>query len=55
MTTSNLSQAIRFLVDNTFLDGVEVKPGEADKNKIEVLSETMNELVANAEKGEGLL
>lgn len=38
MTVSNLSQAIRFLVDNDFLDGVEMKPGEADQQaKIEVL------------------
>jgi hypothetical protein len=39
MTVSNLSQAIRFLVDNDFLDNVELKPGDAQP-KIEVLSET---------------
>jgi len=29
MTVSNLSQAIRFLVDNDFLENVELKPGDA--------------------------
>lgn len=29
MTVSNLSQAIRFLVDNDLLENVELKPGEA--------------------------
>ncbi|KAJ3909778.1 hypothetical protein F5879DRAFT_871428 [Lentinula edodes] len=38
MTVSNLSQAIRFLVDNDFLDGVELKPGEADAVPIQVVS-----------------
>lgn len=37
MTVSNLSQAIRFLVDNDFLEGVELKPGQADEKMIEVL------------------
>ncbi|RXW24778.1 hypothetical protein EST38_g1110 [Candolleomyces aberdarensis] len=37
MTVSNLSQAIRFLVDNDFLRGVELKPGEASEAKIQVL------------------
>ncbi|KAJ3920686.1 hypothetical protein F5877DRAFT_37536 [Lentinula edodes] len=37
MTVSNLSQAIRFLVDNDFLDGVELKPGEADAVPIQVV------------------
>jgi len=41
MTVSNLSQAIRFLVDNEFLDGVELKPGEANEKLIQVVdSET---------------
>ncbi|TDL28491.1 hypothetical protein BD410DRAFT_712189 [Rickenella mellea] len=40
MTVSNLSQAIRFLVDNDFLEGVELTPGEADKQRIEVVHET---------------
>lgn len=39
MTVSNLSQAIRFLVDNDFLENVELKPGEADERRIEVLGE----------------
>ncbi|KIK71095.1 hypothetical protein GYMLUDRAFT_314137 [Collybiopsis luxurians FD-317 M1] len=44
MTVSNLSQAIRFLVDNNFLDGVELNPGEANANLIQVVSsETANE------------
>jgi hypothetical protein len=34
MTVSNLSQAIRFLVDNDFLRDVEITPGEADENII---------------------
>ena len=40
MTVSNLSQAIHFLVDNDFLDGVELRPGEADEKLIEVLEES---------------
>ncbi len=40
MTVSNLSQAIRFLVDNDFLRNVELKPGQAaERNRIEVLQE----------------
>ncbi|KAG2118432.1 hypothetical protein DEU56DRAFT_747685 [Suillus clintonianus] len=37
ITVSNLSQAIRFLVDNDFLRGVEMKPGEAQQKMIEVV------------------
>lgn len=37
MTVSNLSQAIRFLVDNDFLDGVELKPGEASGKLIQIV------------------
>ncbi|KAF5374956.1 hypothetical protein D9758_000193 [Tetrapyrgos nigripes] len=40
MTVSNLSQAIRFIVDNDFLRDVEVKPGEADEALIKVESST---------------
>ena len=41
MTLSNLSQAVRFLVDNDFLDGVELTPGEANEDKlIQVLEQT---------------
>jgi hypothetical protein len=39
-TISNLSQAIRFLVDNDFLQNVEMKPGEADEKPIEVIGES---------------
>ncbi|KAI0673521.1 nuclear fragile X mental retardation-interacting protein 1-domain-containing protein [Trametes maxima] len=39
MTVSNLSQAIHFLVDNDFLDDVELKPGQADERLIEVIAE----------------
>ncbi|KAJ7038104.1 hypothetical protein C8F04DRAFT_1209434 [Mycena alexandri] len=39
MTVSNLSQAIRFLVDNDFLQNVELRPGQADEKFIEVLGE----------------
>ncbi|EIW86631.1 hypothetical protein CONPUDRAFT_86592 [Coniophora puteana RWD-64-598 SS2] len=35
MTVSNLSQAIRFIVDNDFLDNVELKAGEANDKMIE--------------------
>ncbi|KAH7911954.1 hypothetical protein BJ138DRAFT_1149494 [Hygrophoropsis aurantiaca] len=38
ITVSNLSQAIRFLVDNDFLRNVEAKPGEASEKRIEVVS-----------------
>ncbi|KAG2159954.1 uncharacterized protein EDB93DRAFT_1073715 [Suillus bovinus] len=40
ITVSNLSQAIRFLVDNDFLRGVEMKPGEAQQTMIEVVGST---------------
>ena len=38
MTVSNLSQAIRFLVDNDFLENVELRPGQAQEKMIEVIS-----------------
>ena len=38
MTISNLSQAIRFLVDNDFLENIELKPGQAQEKLIEVIS-----------------
>jgi hypothetical protein len=34
-TVSNLSQAIRFLVNNNFLENVELTPGDADNPLIE--------------------
>lgn len=39
-----MSQAIRFLVDNDFLENVELKPGDAEgqKNRIQILSSTEN-------------
>ena len=37
MTVSNLSQAIRSLSENVFLDGVESRPGEASERLIEVI------------------
>jgi len=37
MTVSNLSQAIRFLVDNDFLENVELKPGAANEKMIQVI------------------
>jgi hypothetical protein len=40
---SNLSQAIRFLVDNDFLRGVEMKPGEAQQKMIEVVQTAHSE------------
>ncbi|OSD03581.1 hypothetical protein PYCCODRAFT_1476971 [Trametes coccinea BRFM310] len=39
MTVSNLSQAIHFLVDNDFLDNVELKPGQANERMIQVVGE----------------
>jgi len=39
MTVSNLSQAIHFLVENDFFENVELKPGEANENRIEVVGE----------------
>lgn len=39
MTVSNLSQAIHFLVDNDFLENVELKPGQAAEKRIEVVGE----------------
>lgn len=38
-TVSNLSQAIRFVVQNDFFDGVEIKPGDADRRLVEVIEE----------------
>ncbi|KAG2023394.1 hypothetical protein CC2G_001054 [Coprinopsis cinerea AmutBmut pab1-1] len=38
VTVSNLSQAIRFLVDNDFLRSVELKPGQAQEIPIQVIS-----------------
>ena len=39
MTVSNLSQAIRFLVDNDFLRNVELKAGQAaEQLKIQVVT-----------------
>ncbi|KAG6842582.1 hypothetical protein C0991_000108 [Blastosporella zonata] len=38
VTISNLSQAIRFLVDNDFLEGVEVTPGSAESKMIQVIA-----------------
>jgi len=38
ITVSNLSQAIRFLVDNDFLQDVELSPGQAlDQKTIEIV------------------
>ncbi|KAL5535576.1 hypothetical protein ACEPAF_3670 [Sanghuangporus sanghuang] len=39
MTVSNLSQAIHFLVENDFLEHVELNPGDADNKPIEVMSD----------------
>jgi len=43
VTVSNFSQAIRFLVDNDFLENVELKPGEANEKRIEVVGEQLAE------------
>lgn len=40
MTVSNLSQAIRFLVDNEFLENIELRPGQAEEKMIEIVSTT---------------
>ncbi|KLO20263.1 hypothetical protein SCHPADRAFT_810817, partial [Schizopora paradoxa] len=37
VTVSNFSQALRFLVENDFLENVELKPGDAASNPIEVV------------------
>lgn len=37
VTVSNLSQAIHFLVENDFLRDVELQPGEAQEQMIEVI------------------
>jgi len=39
ITVSNLSQAIRFLVENDFLENVELKPGQANEGLIQVIDE----------------
>jgi hypothetical protein len=55
VTVSNLSQAIRFLVDNDFLRGVEMKAGEADEKLIEVIgdsTESIQSMVPESEDPE---
>jgi hypothetical protein len=47
VTVSNLSQAIRFLVDNDFLENVELKPGEANEKRIEVVGEQLSQAEAD--------
>jgi hypothetical protein len=37
-TVSHLSQAIHFLVENDFLEGVELNPGDAEKQRIKVIA-----------------
>jgi hypothetical protein len=53
MTVSNLSQAIRFLVDNDFLEGVELKPGNAHEKMIEVIRESSNTGENHCESSDG--
>lgn len=49
MTVSNFSQALRFLVENDFLENVELKPGDAASKPIEVVEEkTLGEEVSPA-------
>ena len=43
MTVSNLSQAIRFLVDNDFLENVEMRPGQAAEKMIEVIGSSSSD------------
>ena len=55
MTVSNLSQAIRFLVDNDFLENVELKPGQAERKMIQVINEstsTADEPMSTSEKAQ---
>ncbi|EPQ60715.1 hypothetical protein GLOTRDRAFT_118856 [Gloeophyllum trabeum ATCC 11539] len=40
VTVSNFSQAIHFLVENDFLENVEMKPGQASEKMIEVIGES---------------
>jgi len=51
MTVSNLSQAIHFLVDNDFLENVELIPGQANETRIEVVGEQP----AQPEEGPGIV
>ncbi|WVQ85281.1 hypothetical protein IAT38_007446 [Cryptococcus sp. DSM 104549] len=56
-TISQLSQTIRFLVANDMLEGVELKPGDAEaqereRNKVAVVSEKSS-LVQEVDAGEG--
>ncbi|CCM05162.1 uncharacterized protein FIBRA_07371 [Fibroporia radiculosa] len=50
MTVSNLSQAIRFLVDNDFLQNVELRPGAASEKMIEVIGSSEN-VTLDADEG----
>jgi len=52
VTVSNLSQAIHFLVENDFLENVELKPGEANEKRIEVVGEQLAEPVVETEYAE---
>jgi hypothetical protein len=47
VTVSNLSQAIHFLVDNDFLENVELKPGEVNEKRIEVVGEQLSQAEAD--------
>ncbi|KAI0051677.1 hypothetical protein FA95DRAFT_191388 [Auriscalpium vulgare] len=49
MTVSNLSQAIHFLVDNDFLENVEMKAGQASEKMIEVVGEQQAASTGGAE------
>ncbi len=42
ITVSNLSQAIRFIVDNDFFTGVELKPGQAEDKMIEMVTGSLD-------------
>jgi hypothetical protein len=48
MTVSNLSQAIHFLVENDFLENVELEPGQAIEKRIEVVGEQPAQAEATA-------
>ena len=52
MTVSNLSQAIHFLVENDFLENVELKPGQAQHKLIEVIGETRTAQTTYPEAGD---
>lgn len=51
-TISNLSQAIRFVVQNDFFDGVELKPGDAKPALVQMIPDKESDAAAVVATGD---